>query len=202
MKDAGDPLPVTGCAFASRIILHEILFFLFSGVAVVSALLMILHRNPVYSAIFLIVTLFALAGFYVMLNAPFVASVHLIVYAGAIMVLFLFVIMLLNLQKDAPREGGKFLCRALGAALTLAFLAELGALFAFKFYDRQSVAPASSVASLGVGAGSGEVVVGSTRAIGAELFTKYLLPFEIASVVLLVAMIGAVILGKRNLKSI
>ena len=159
---------------------------------------MILHRNPVYSAIFLIVTLFALAGFYVMLNAPFVASVHLIVYAGAIMVLFLFVIMLLNLQKDAPREGGKFLRRALGAALTLAFLAELGALFAFKFYDQQNVVPASAVA--GVGVGTGEVVVGSTRAIGAELFTKYLLPFEIASVVLLVAMIGAVVIGKKKLK--
>lgn len=180
--------------------MHEILFFLFSGVAVVSALLMILHRNPVYSAIFLIVTLFALAGFYVMLNAPFVASVHLIVYAGAIMVLFLFVIMLLNLQKDAPREGGKFFRRALGAALTLAFLGELGALFAFKFYDQQSIVPASAVARVGVGAASGEVVVGSTRAIGAELFTKYLLPFEIASVVLLVAMIGAVIIGKQKLK--
>jgi NADH-quinone oxidoreductase subunit J len=159
----------------------------------------------VYSAILLIVTLFALAGFYVMLNAPFVASVHLIVYAGAIMVLFLFVIMLLNLQKDAPREGGKLVRRVLGAALTLAFLAELGALFAFKFSDNASMVPAAAAAAAdpglaAVGAGSGEILVGSTRAIGAELFTKYLLPFEIASIVLLVAMIGAVIIGKRKLK--
>jgi len=179
----------------ARLILQEILFFVFGGVAVAAALLMILHRNPVYSAILLIVTLFALAGFYVMLNAPFVAAVHLIVYAGAIMVLFLFVIMLLNLQKDAPREGGKFVRRVLGAALTLAFLGELVALFAFKFSDQANATPPTVPPT-----GAGEVLVGSTRAIGAELFTTYLLPFEIASVVLLVAMIGAVILGKRNLK--
>jgi NADH-quinone oxidoreductase subunit J len=185
--------------------LHEILFFLFSGVAVVSALLMILHRNPVYSAIFLIVTLFALAGFYVMLNAPFVASVHLIVYAGAIMVLFLFVIMLLNLQKDAPREGGKLLRRIAGATLTIALLAELGALLVYSFSGRQNLLATPASAGVGLSAPAatvdgGEVLVGSTRAIGAELFTKYLLPFEIASVVLLVAMIGAVIIGKRKLK--
>jgi NADH-quinone oxidoreductase subunit J len=130
--------------------------------------------------------------------------VHLIVYAGAIMVLFLFVIMLLNLQKDAPREGGKFLRRLAGAALTIAFLAELGALFTTSFMGKQSWLPPASAAAdqraSGAVAASGEVVVGSTRAIGAELFTTYLLPFEIASVILLVAMVGAVILGKRKLK--
>jgi len=162
---------------------------------------MILHRNPVYSAILLIVTLFALAGFYVMLNAPFVAAVHLIVYAGAIMVLFLFVIMLLNLQKDAPREGGKFLRRFAGAALSLAFLAQMGALLAANFGGPQTALPTTgSAAPAAIVADSTNGFLGSTRAIGKELFTKYLLPFEIASVILLVAMVGAVILAKRKLK--
>jgi NADH-quinone oxidoreductase subunit J len=178
---------------------QEILFYIFAGVSVLAALMMILHRNPVYSAILLIITLFALAGIYVMLNAPFVAAVHLIVYAGAIMVLFLFVIMLLNLQKDAPREGGKFLRRLAGAGLTVALLAELAALLIVSFSGKQNLLapPAESVE---LAASSTETLIGSTRAIGAELFTKYILPFEIASITLLVAMVGAVILGKKKLK--
>ncbi len=179
---------------------QDILFYIFAGVSVLAALMMILHRNPVYSAILLIITLFALAGFYVMLNAPFVAAVHLIVYAGAIMVLFLFVIMLLNLQKDAPREGGKLLRRLAGAGLTVALLAELAALLIASFSGKQNLLtpPAKSVEM--AAASSTEALIGSTRAIGAELFTKYILPFEIASIILLVAMVGAVILGKKKLK--
>lgn len=191
--------------------MQAILFYVFAGVGVLAALMMILHRNPVFSAILLIVTLFALAGFYVMLNAPFVASVHLIIYAGAIMVLFLFVIMLLNLQKDAPREGGKFLRRFAGTVLIIAFLAELGAMLAVGFWGKQTWLPShpagttagvagQTAAPAGPTVGIGEGIIGSTRAIGTELFTTYLLPFEIASVILLVAMVGAVILAKRKLR--
>jgi len=76
------------------------LFYLFAAVAVVSAIIMISHKNPVYSALFLILTMFSIAGFYVLLNAPFIAAVHIVVYAGAVMVLFLFVIMLIDIRKD------------------------------------------------------------------------------------------------------
>lgn len=188
--------------------MQAILFYIFASVSVLAALTMVLHRNPVYSALLLIVTLLALAGFYVMLNAPFVASVHLIIYAGAIMVLFLFVIMLLNLQKDAPREGGTFMRRIAAVLLIVAFVVELGGMLLAAFWGKQgwwaevaSAEVASHAANQGgpsVGVGQG--IVGSTRAIGAELFSTYLLPFEVASIILLVAMVGAVILAKRKLR--
>lgn len=177
--------------------LQTILFALFSVVAVGAAMMMILHRNPVYSAIYLIVTLFALAGFYVLLNAPFVASVHVIVYAGAIMVLFLFVIMLLNLKRDPSRERGKVARRAFALLIVVVLLVEIGVLIGGSFLSgngtaaQQPAGPAS--------AESGEATfMGSTAMIGKQLFTTYLLPFEIASVLLLVGMIGAVILAKRK----
>lgn len=149
---------------------------------------MVMHRNPVYSAIFLIVTLFAFAGFFVLLNAPFVAAVHIIVYAGAIMVLFLFVIMLLNVKGDPVRERLKVTRRTLGFALVTLFLVEVGALIVttYQMGDENAV-------------GLGQNLVGSTSVIGRSLFTTYLLPFEIASVLLLVGMVGAVILAKQKL---
>jgi NADH-quinone oxidoreductase subunit J len=100
---------------------QTILFCIFSVIALTAAIAMVLHRNPVYSAIFLIVTLFAFAGFFLLLNAPFVAAVHIIIYAGAIMVLFLFVIMLLNLKRDPVRERLKIPRRTLGAGLVTLF---------------------------------------------------------------------------------
>ncbi|MGH7495737.1 MAG: NADH-quinone oxidoreductase subunit J family protein [bacterium] len=151
---------------------------------------MVMHRNPVYSAIFLIVTLFAFAGFFVLLNAPFVAAVHIIVYAGAIMVLFLFVIMLLNLKKDPVRERLKITRRTLGVVLVSLFLIEVGALIVATY--EISIENAERV-------GLGQSLVGGTSVIGRSLFTTYLLPFEIASLLLLVGMVGAVILAKRRL---
>lgn len=182
--------------------LQTVLFFLFSAVALLSAIMMILHRNPIYSAIFLIVTLFALAGFFVLLNAPFVASVHIIVYAGAIMVLFLFVIMLLNLKRDPSRERGKLARRAFAALLVVVLLAEIGVLIGASFFagstDSGSMAEPPLV-GLANGASADSAAVGNTVNIGRQLFTTYLLPFEIASVLLLVGIIGAVILAKRKL---
>ncbi len=182
--------------------LQTVLFFLFSVIALGAAIMMILHRNPVYSAIFLIVTLFALAGFYVLLNAPFVASVHVIVYAGAIMVLFLFVIMLLNLKQDPSRERGKIARRAFASLLVLILLVEIGVLISSALLAGNGVAATTPVA-VGLANGSADSTgfSGGTAAIGKQLFTTYILPFEIASVLLLVGIIGAVILAKRKLIS-
>ncbi len=170
--------------------MQEILFYIFALIALTSAVAMVLHRNPVYSAIFLIVTLFAFAGFFVLLNAPFVAAVHIIIYAGAIMVLFLFVIMLLNLKHDPARERMKVARRTFALVLVAVFLVEIGALMFAAFHM-------SSDNATRIGLGQG--LVGGTSEIGRALFTTYLLPFEIASVLLLVGMVGAVILAKRRL---
>ncbi|MDZ7342978.1 MAG: NADH-quinone oxidoreductase subunit J [candidate division KSB1 bacterium] len=187
--------------------IQQILFYMFAGVALLSGILMVAHRNPVYSAIFLIVTLFALAGFYVLLNAPFVAAVHIIVYAGAIMVLFLFVIMLLNLKRDPIRERGKFARRTFATVLVLVFMVEIGALIAASFFTATSDraigemirGAGSPLVGLHNGAPPDSAAIGSTANIGRQLFTTYLLPFEIASVLLLAAIIGAVVLAKRQL---
>ncbi len=183
--------------------LQSILFFSFAAVALLSAIMMILHRNPVYSAIFLIVTLFALAGLYVLLNAPFVASVHIIVYAGAIMVLFLFVIMLLNLKRDPIRERSKLARRAFATLLIIVLLAEIGVLIGTPFFagtaESATGQMGGAIVGLANGSSTDSTVVGNTVNIGRQLFTTYLLPFEIASVLLLVGIIGAVILAKRKL---
>jgi NADH-quinone oxidoreductase subunit J len=179
--------------------LQTIIFFVLAAVALGAAIMMILHRNPVYSAIYLIVTFFALAGFYVLLNAPFVASVHLIVYAGAIMVLFLFVIMLLNLKRDPIRERGKIARRAFASLLVMVLLVEIGALIGGSFLAAGSTALADQpMVGLANGSSGASSIVGNTSDIGRQLFTIYLLPFEIASILLLVGIIGAVILAKRK----
>lgn len=168
----------------------SILFFLFAIVAIASAIMMIVHRNPIYCALFLIVTLFALAGLYVLLNAPFIAAVHIIVYAGAIMVLFLFVIMLLNLKTDIAKERPSHLLQFLGIFIAVIFFVELA------FFMNSGSTVSSAVNS----SKDINVQLGSTKAIGDLLFTEYLFPFEIASVLLLSAIIGSVVLAKRKLK--
>lgn len=162
-----------------------VLFFLFAVVAIASAVMMIIHRNPIYCALFLIITMFAIGGLYVLLNAPFIAAVHIIVYAGAIMVLFLFVIMLLDLKADAAREKTSRLLQTVGILAAVVLFVELGLFL--------------KDASFGAATAESGVIVGSTKAIGTLLFTKYLLPFEISSVLLLAAIIGSVILAKQKL---
>lgn len=152
--------------------------------------MVIVHRNPIYSALFLILTLFALAGHFVLLNAPFIAAVHVIVYAGAIMVLFLFVIMLLDLRGRADRKRSGQLLRIIGVLFAGILLVEFGLML--KTDPTFSMASSSAFEAV---AG-----IGDTRSIGELLFTKYLFPFEIASVLLLAAIIGSVILAKRKLK--
>ncbi len=163
------------------------LFYLFAAVAVVSAIIMISHKNPVYSALFLILTMFSIAGFYVLLNAPFIAAVHIVVYAGAVMVLFLFVIMLIDFRKDETEKKKGLLLPFLGILLALVLVVQLG-IFLFSGFH-------NGVESTAM------VKVGSTKAIGELLFTKYLFPFEVTSVLLLSAIIGSVLLAKQKLKS-
>ncbi|MBI4518938.1 MAG: NADH-quinone oxidoreductase subunit J [Deltaproteobacteria bacterium] len=162
------------------------LFLVFACLLVAAALGVILQRHPLRSALALVATLFLLAVVFLFLDAQLVAVLQIIVYAGAIMVLFLFVIMLLNLQSE-PREAGRV---GLKLAATLA-----GSLLALQLIAL-SRAP---VAIPGAGtAGAVAEGFGMTVSVGERLFTQYLLPFEITSVLLLVAIIGAVVLAKRQ----
>ncbi|HAD04934.1 MAG: NADH dehydrogenase [Desulfuromonadales bacterium GWD2_61_12] len=164
----------------------ETLFFYFVAlVAVGSGILVVTCRNPVHSALALVNTFFCLATFYVMLEAPFMAAIQIMVYAGAIMVLIIFVIMLLNL---GTVTATKVRHSVSGALL-------LGALMLF-----QSIYFLNRSTPTGVEGDAAELVkkVGHTEAIGRELFTNFLLPFEITSILLLVAIVGAVVLAKRE----
>ncbi|MGA7614833.1 MAG: NADH-quinone oxidoreductase subunit J [Thermoanaerobaculia bacterium] len=159
-----------------------IVFFVFAAIALGFGLVVILHRNPVVSALSLVVSLFALAVMYVLLDAPFIAALQVIVYAGAIMVLFLFVIMLLNLQRAeeaTTRPVQQFLGWTGGIAfgITLVYyLAKEAALH---------VLPLTPF-------------VGSARVIGFRLFEAYLFPFEMVSILLLAAIVGALVLSQRR----
>ncbi|HVN87863.1 MAG TPA: NADH-quinone oxidoreductase subunit J [Candidatus Binatia bacterium] len=161
------------------------LFVIFAALLIVSALGVILQRNPVRSALSLVVTLFLLAVVFIFLEAHLVALLQIVVYAGAIMVLFLFVIMLLNLQSE-PVEVGRVGLRFAAAAA--------GSLFALQLIW---VARAKGFLAGGMNDGL-PADFGSTTVLGEKLFTQYLLPFEITSVLLLVAIIGAVVLAKRQ----
>ena len=167
----------------------EILIFsILAVVAVVCSILVISQKSAVASALFLIATMVSLAILFLMLNAPFLAAIQIIVYAGAIMVLFLFVIMLLNLRRDEfgpeKRKAQRFF------AILFVFLLLIGI---------------ATIIEVGVfGFKSTEVVSEATAPAGVEplaqlLFTKYLLPFELASILLLVAIVGAIVMAKRRL---
>jgi len=163
-------------------------FYVFAAIAVVASLLVIAQRNPIYSVLLLIASFGALSGLYVLLDAPFVAVIQIIVYAGAIMVLFLFVVMLLN----APHEDTDYDERVhpllrpgpmrLGAVLAAALAVELW--WALTRTGDSGRFPAGAVASV--------------RAIGRSLFTDYAFPFEVTSILILVAMVGAVLLARRE----
>jgi len=162
-----------------------LLFLLFAALAVGCALAMVTQRNPLYSAISLIGVFISLACLYVMLAAPFIAAVQVIVYAGAIMVLVVFVIMLLNVEEqDRSRGRLKFLVPA-AVVLAAVLIAEVA--FILVTVKDFPVTPASGAANVGV-----------THSIGTALFTQYLLPFEITSILLLMAIVGAMTLARRG----
>ena len=156
------------------------LFLFFGTVAIIAGLGMLIARNPVTSALWLILAMCSIAGLYMTMNAAFIAVIQVLVYAGAIMVLFLFVIMLLNLsvRKAAMRIGWN---HAIGFMLGVVLLVQL-----------------VYVSASGPGEASGKASVGSATDIALELFTRYALPFEIIGVLLLVATVGAVMLAQRK----
>jgi NADH-quinone oxidoreductase subunit J len=161
-----------------------LLFLLFGGLAIGCAISMVVQRNPLYSAISLIGVFISLASLYVMLSAPFIAAVQVIVYAGAIMVLVVFVIMLLNVEEEEKRRLRLSFLVPTAIALAAVLIAEA----AFVIYSVQSARAPQDPSSSDVGL---------TASIGAGLFTKYLLPFEITSVLLLMAIVGAMTLARR-----
>ena len=162
------------------------LFYLFAAVAVLASLLVIAQRNPIYSVLLLIASFGALSGLYVLLEAPFAAVIQIIVYAGAIMVLFLFVVMLLN----APQEETDLDVRSGPRSGPLWF----GALLAVTLAVQLVWALGRTVES---GAFPG-AAVSSVSEIGRVLFTDYAFAFEVTSVLILVAMVGAVVLARRE----
>ena len=168
----------------------RLLFGGFAGLAIVSAASCVTRRNPVASALWLVVTLFSLAALFVLLDAQFLAVLQVLVYAGAIMVLFLFVIMLLNLGRAGPTDLKGPIGLGLGVLLAGLLLVQLLVL-------RQSSLPA-----LGAAAGPpprAAVGAGIVPALAQPLFTAYLVPFELTSLLLLAAIVGAVVLAKRKL---
>jgi len=163
---------------------QEAAFFIFSVLTLLCGVLVIVNKNPVTAAMSLVLCIISLAGLFVLLNAYFLAAVQVLVYAGAVMVLFLFVIMLLDLKEEALRRAK--LARAVTGFVAVAGLAGvvIQTIWAAK--------PSKGLAA--------PTLVGATPDLGKLLFTKYLLPFEILSLLLLVAMIGAILLSKKELK--
>jgi NADH-quinone oxidoreductase subunit J len=162
----------------------QILFWILSVLALFSALMVVTSKNPVHSVLWLIATFFAISGHYIMLNAQFLFIVNIIVYAGAIMVLFLFVIMLMNLNKTIePRKSRwvKIAGAISGGCLLLVFVAAL-----------KDIEGRDNIAQVNQGN------IGLIKNLGKELFTNYVVPFEISSVLFLSAMVGAVVIGKKE----
>ena len=161
-----------------------ILFWFLSALAIGGAIMVVASKNPVYSILYLIITFFAISGHYVLMNAQFLAIVNIIVYAGAIMVLFLFVVMLMNLNAESEPPQKKrylFFAGVIAGCLMLVLVAAL---------------KSSSTSTQLVQMGSGDV--GLISNLGKVLFTDYVFPFEISSVLFLSAMIGAVVVSKKE----
>jgi NADH-quinone oxidoreductase subunit J len=165
----------------------QILFLILGALALISGVLVVFQVHPLRSALWLIVNFFAVAGIYLLAHAEFIAAIQVIVYAGAIMVLFLFVIMLLNLRQPEAAPKIPFYGQKLGGIILAVFTA-LILMYGFSLAKfpaaKEMAAPA----------------LGNTESIAVSLFTNYLLPFEVTSVLLLVAIVGAVVLAKTKLK--
>jgi NADH-quinone oxidoreductase subunit J len=162
--------------------MQDILFYIFAALTLICGALVILSRNPVNSAMFLVLSIASMAGLFVLLHAFFLAAVQVLVYAGAVMVLFLFVIMLLDLKEEQRRKINLF-----GIVTGVVSVLAIGAIYC------RSVLGAAFPAGI-------EKPGDNTTLLGHLLFTGYALPFEILSVLLLVAMVGVILLSKRDLK--
>ena len=173
--------------------LNTVFFYLFGGLAVVASLLVIGQRNPIYSVLLLIASFAALSGLYILLDSPFAAVTQMIVYAGAIMVLFLFVVMLLNVPREDAAEWDR--SHPLNRTGAMRFGAVLAGLLLLELsWAVWHVSTRQPMALSETSPGS----VASVAAIGRSIFTDYAFPFEATSVLILVAMVGAVILARRG----
>ena len=159
------------------------LFFVFAGLAIACAISLVYHKNPIYSAISLVGVFIALSCIYVTLAAPFIAAVQILIYAGAIMVLVVFVIMLLNLDDDKPLNRLRYLY-VVGGGLGLILLAQT-----FFIFYAVSKKPNQYIET--------DETVGKTLNIGSAMYTEYLLPVEIVGILLLMAIVGSVVLARR-----
>ena len=164
-------------------IFTKYIFFFLSTLAIYSAIMVLMSRKPIHSLLYLTLTFFALAGHYILLNAQFLAVVHIIVYAGAIMVLFLFTVMLLNLNKEerSPKPGWVKILAVLTGGMLMIVLIGI-----FRTYDISAAVDPSSTQ------------IGLVKNLGKVLYDEYLLPFELASILFLTAMVGAVLLAKKE----
>jgi len=166
--------------------MESFIFFYFAGIILVTATLVVALRNPIFSVLSLLVMFFHVAGLYVTLHAEFLAAIQIIVYAGAILVLYLFVVMLLNVKRELRLHRQSFVALFLGVTLLTEAILLVFQSKGPVFPDAAAVEPAG-------------VVTGNTESIGQVLYSTYLFPFEVASLILLVAMVGAVILSKKGL---
>jgi len=161
----------------------DILFFVFTAFALICGIMILVSRNPVNSAMFLVLTIASLAGLFMLLEAFFLAAIQILVYAGAVMVLFLFVIMLLDLKAEERRR-----IKIFGLASGVIAVSAIAAIF----FKCLKATPLDATRAPNFQAGTIE--------LGQKLFSQYLLPFEIVSILLLVAMVGVILLSKKDLK--
>jgi NADH-quinone oxidoreductase subunit J len=168
--------------------METLLFGLLAVIALVASVSMILQRNPVHSALFLIITLLSLAGLFLLLSASFLAVIQIIVYAGAIMVLFLFVIMLLDIRRTEIAPSRVQLQKSLGILLGVIFFLETVLVLRSGVLKDMAAVAATPLAP----------EFGTAVALGRALFTGYLFPLQLAAVLLFIALIGAIVLSKRR----
>ena len=161
----------------------QIVFWFLTVLALIAAVGVVSSKNPIYSVLWLIVVFFAISGHYILMNAQFLAIVNIIVYAGAIMVLFLFVVMLMNLNSDAEPVKNVYMKMA-GIISGLTLMIVLVAAFSTAETQNVIIRPGTSV--------------GLIENLGKALFNKYVVPFEISSILFLSAMVGAIVIGKRD----
>ncbi|MFC4162353.1 NADH-quinone oxidoreductase subunit J [Epilithonimonas zeae] len=165
--------------------MDQILFFIVAFIAIASAVYFVFARNPLYAILSLIVTMFSIAGMYILLNAQFLGIVQIIVYTGAIMVLFLYILMMLNLNKEDESKKGS-LPKFIGIiSVCILFVGMLGAY--------RGLSGKTTVAD------NIDHSVGLTKNLGRLLFNEYVLPFELASILILAGIVGAVLIGKKDL---
>jgi NADH-quinone oxidoreductase subunit J len=168
---------------------EAIAFYTISAFILGFAILVVTTKDTVHSVLFLVLDFLFVAALYVLLNAPFLAAIQVLVYAGGIVVLYLFVVMLVNLKRPPEAHSDPHRRTKLGFGLSAAVLLELGAIGVYGYMKPPP--PAIATAAM--------PVTGNTEQVGWMLYTSYLIPFEIASMLLLVAMIGAIVLAKREL---